>query len=356
MNGHKVKAFVDSGAQSTISGWAGVTLRRAASDTVVATRLQSAPSAQRHAGEPPSSSISATAQLTSLLCPSIMRLLDQRFAGMARGVGTAKILGRIHSAQMRLGDLHLPVAFHVLEGRDVDLLFGLDMLKRHQACIDLEKNCLRIQGREVPFLPEHELPDKAHRLGGEEVAEELGQAAAGGTSAVAGPSTAAAAAGKGKGGGGGFPGAGQALGVGPSGTSSQKPERTGAFSGAPPVTATTFPEADIQAVSCAATDPRASSLTRYPPIQIMNLGESRKNAIQVLEAAGGNGASIPLDPHLSLLEPIADTLYDPPTSRHSRIHVVLVAPVLSPHFTVKIRHAIAEPPSALCGIAPSGLG
>jgi UBA/TS-N domain len=35
------------------------------------------------------------------------------------------------------------------------------MLKAHQACIDLEKNVLRIQGREVKFLAEHELPDKA---------------------------------------------------------------------------------------------------------------------------------------------------------------------------------------------------
>jgi DNA damage-inducible protein 1 len=47
------------------------------------------------------------------------------------------------------------------QGKNVDLLFGLDMLKAHQACIDLEKNVLRIQGREVEFLPEHELPDKA---------------------------------------------------------------------------------------------------------------------------------------------------------------------------------------------------
>jgi len=35
------------------------------------------------------------------------------------------------------------------------------MLKAHQACIDLEKNVLRIQGREVKFLSEHELPAKA---------------------------------------------------------------------------------------------------------------------------------------------------------------------------------------------------
>ena len=35
------------------------------------------------------------------------------------------------------------------------------MLKAHQACIDLQKGVLRIQGREVRFLSEHELPDNA---------------------------------------------------------------------------------------------------------------------------------------------------------------------------------------------------
>lgn len=43
----------------------------------------------------------------------------------------------------------------------MDMLLGLDMLRRFQASIDLGKNALIIQGRSLRFLDEHELPPHA---------------------------------------------------------------------------------------------------------------------------------------------------------------------------------------------------
>ncbi|KAF6767970.1 hypothetical protein AHF37_09480 [Paragonimus kellicotti] len=51
-------------------------------------------------------------------------------------------------------------SFMVLKDQSLDLMIGLDMLKRHQCCIDLKRNVLVLDGGriETPFLPESEIP------------------------------------------------------------------------------------------------------------------------------------------------------------------------------------------------------
>lgn len=90
----------------------------------------------------------------------IARLIDKRFAGMAKGVGTSKIIGRVHMTLVTVGDTVMPMSITVLEQNDMDFLIGLDQLKRHQMCIDLKENVLRLGDSDatVKFMSEHELP------------------------------------------------------------------------------------------------------------------------------------------------------------------------------------------------------
>lgn len=157
------------------------------------------------------------------------RLLDTRFAGMARGVGTAKILGKVHLALLTLGgdgaaslgaetgagsgsgsgsgsgggaaaptpaspsndptsepppSAVLDASFTVMEDASFDMLLGLDMLKKHRMVIDLSRNALVVHDIAVPFLAERDIPKNL--LGSEGAPAPSGEAAAGASSASAG--------------------------------------------------------------------------------------------------------------------------------------------------------------------------
>ncbi|KAJ4833016.1 DNA damage-inducible protein 1 [Turnera subulata] len=120
VNGVPLKAFVDSGAQSTIIS-------------------------------------KSCAERCGLL-----RLLDQRYKGIAHGVGQSEILGRIHVAPIKIGNIFYPCSFLVLDAPNMEFLFGLDMLRKHQCIIDLKENVLRVGGGEVsvPFLQEKDIPPR----------------------------------------------------------------------------------------------------------------------------------------------------------------------------------------------------
>ena len=108
-----------------------------------------------------------------------MRLVDDGFAGMARGVGTAPILGRVHMAQLEIENRFLPCSFSIME-QTADLILGLDMLKRHQCIIDLEKGRLVVTSAQVdtPFLSESEVPEQERMFSqGTDVEQEQEQTA-----------------------------------------------------------------------------------------------------------------------------------------------------------------------------------
>jgi DNA damage-inducible protein 1 len=127
VNGHDIQAFVDSGAQSTIMS-----------------------------------------KNKAIEC-GILHLVDKRFEGVAVGVGTGKILGRIHLVSLQIGPSHFPCTVTVMDdgglgSKDMDFLLGLDMLKRHLCHIDLEHHCVKFQlapGKyyEAPFLHEKDLDE-----------------------------------------------------------------------------------------------------------------------------------------------------------------------------------------------------
>lgn len=227
VNGRNVKAFVDSGAQTTIMS----------------------PSCAESCG--------------------IMRLIDKRYSGVARGVGTAQILGRVHSADITIGNQVMPCSFTVMEGKDVDLLLGLDMLKRYQATIDLRRNKLVFENNEVDFLPENEIPkwaaeDEPTIRGpdGTEIGAQTGTVKSSGSTD---PDIN-----------GNFKGSGQAVGSGASSSSSSIPQ--------PAVRPT--PAAPKPAVPAQSSGPASHPKEKID--QLQSLGFSRDEAISALDATGGN--------------------------------------------------------------------
>jgi len=135
INGHTIQAFCDSGAQATIM----------------------------------------SKQLATQC--GLLEMVDDRFQGIATGVGTSKILGRIHLVELQLTSsaatgtktYFFPCTVTVMDdpppgAKEMPFLLGLDMMKRHLCQLDLEHGVLRFRIApgdylEVPFLHEKDLDE-----------------------------------------------------------------------------------------------------------------------------------------------------------------------------------------------------
>jgi Aspartyl protease len=138
-------------------------------------------------GNPLQAFVDSGAQMTimSKRCADrcgILHLVDTRFAGVAVGVGTGKILGRIHIVQLQIGDCYFPCSVTIMDDatlptggghggeddgsakpKDMDFLLGLDCLKRFKCMIDLGEGKLKFRLgdsiMETPFLHEKDLDE-----------------------------------------------------------------------------------------------------------------------------------------------------------------------------------------------------
>lgn len=89
----------------------------------------------------------------------LMNLCDERFQGVAKGVGTSKITGVIHAAQIKIQGKYLMCRVSVIESISVGFIIGLDNLRAHRCNIDLTNNCLVFPdaGINVKFLSDAEV-------------------------------------------------------------------------------------------------------------------------------------------------------------------------------------------------------
>ena len=97
----------------------------------------------------------------------VANMIDGRFSGKVVGVGSSDILGRINELPMQVG----PISFHnkvsILRESRIDLILGLDFLRRFRTEINLDERILKLKVRNriirISLIANHDGPLKKSR-------------------------------------------------------------------------------------------------------------------------------------------------------------------------------------------------
>jgi len=109
---------------------------------------------------------------------NLMSMVDKRFQGIARGVGSSRILGVIHSAQIKIMNKVIMLKINIIENNEIGFVLGLDNLRKYNCNVDLKKNGLVFPdiGITAPFLSDGEIRKMKENRISEEENEEIERA------------------------------------------------------------------------------------------------------------------------------------------------------------------------------------
>lgn len=126
--------------------------------------------------------IDTGAQITvmSESCAKRCRLssfIDTRYFGRAVGVGSSEILGRISDLNMQIGPIKLESKVSVLRDSRIDLLIGLDILKRFKCNLCLSENILKLRINDksirVPLMQSRQGSPSSKAISSEKVSKNV---------------------------------------------------------------------------------------------------------------------------------------------------------------------------------------
>ena len=109
---------------------------------------------------------------------NLMNMVDKRFQGIARGVGSSRILGVIHAAQIKIMNKVIMLKINIIENNEIGFVLGLDNLRKFNCNVDLKKNGLVFPdiGITAPFLSDGEIRKMKENRELEEEKEEIERA------------------------------------------------------------------------------------------------------------------------------------------------------------------------------------